>query len=453
MSTFDLHSVLYVGTVNSNLICCICQTPFVEPVVVETCGSCIEQALSTRLSCPVDRSPLSDMSELKPASKIISNMVNELLAYCPNKDLGCIYQGQRQLINIHLKGECEFTSLECQCGKTMLKKDLTKHMESCQKIVKVECPYCRVENFPSLHILHLEKCPKKPVSCYHAEFECSWSGLQHDLDNKHIVECPFEPLKGFFKIHKERMDTLDQENKQLRFTVQELKKTNLSLQNQVSEIFNLLNSGFPSHDLESKGDVLSLERSTSIITTQELLLSDNDHFKNQIEALNASFADLELRQNVALMTESLRMQEEIQSLKNLCHGLRMQMHYLLMERRINDPTVRNVANATAVTRAGLTGHMIPGRSNGSSGVLGAEVNSDAPNIRSIPDITENERLLQRIGPLNTGNHFNLYVGIVRKSFNSNVIWALNLLNSSYSLRPPSTGEALRLILFGMMYQL
>ncbi|RHZ68649.1 hypothetical protein Glove_294g51 [Diversispora epigaea] len=27
------------------------------------------------------------------------------------------------------------------------------------------------------------------------------------------------------------------------------------------------------------------------------------------------------------------MQEELQSVKNLCHGLRMQMHYLLTERR------------------------------------------------------------------------------------------------------------------------
>ncbi|CAG8696930.1 13917_t:CDS:1, partial [Acaulospora colombiana] len=337
---------------------------------------------------------------LKPASKIISNMVNELLVYCPNKDLGCIHQGQRQLINIHLKGECMFTSLECQCGKTVLKKDLTEHMEGCQAVVKVGCPYCNVENFPSLHSLHLEKCPKKPVSCYHAEFGCSWSGLLYDLNNKHILECPFESLKGFFKIHRQQMETLDQENKQLRSSIKELKRTNLSLQTQISEISNLLNSEFPSYDLESKGSALRLEGETSIITAQELLLSDNAHFKSQIETLNADLADLELRQNVALMTESLRIQGEMQNLKNLWHSLRMQMHYLLLERRENGPTVRNVANATAVARAGLTGPILPGRSNGSNGVIG-EVDSSSANVRSVSDITESKRLLQKLGPLDT----------------------------------------------------
>lgn len=33
----DLRSLQYVGTVNANLICCICQVPFIDPVVLP-CG-------------------------------------------------------------------------------------------------------------------------------------------------------------------------------------------------------------------------------------------------------------------------------------------------------------------------------------------------------------------------------------------------------------------------------
>lgn len=64
-------------------------------------------------------------------------MVNELLTYCPNKNDGCPYKGQRQLLITHIKEECLFTKLSCyneECKEIIFKKDLPKHME----IVKLE---------------------------------------------------------------------------------------------------------------------------------------------------------------------------------------------------------------------------------------------------------------------------------------------------------------------------
>jgi hypothetical protein len=55
--------------------------------------------------------------------------------------------------------------------------------------------------------------------------------------------------------------------------------------------------------------------------------------RSEIETLTAGLASLELKQNMAIMTESMRMQEEIQSLRAVCHGIRMQMHYLLLEQQ------------------------------------------------------------------------------------------------------------------------
>ncbi|KAG0210423.1 hypothetical protein BGX28_009332 [Mortierella sp. GBA30] len=65
----------------------------------------------------------------------------------------------------------------------------------------------------------------------------------------------------------------------------------------------------------------------------ELLISENERIRSEIETLTAGLASLELKQNMAIMTESMRMQEEVQSLRAVCHGLRMQMHYLLLEQQ------------------------------------------------------------------------------------------------------------------------
>src|SRR5690606_3379194 len=67
--------------------------------------------------------------------------------------------------------------------------------------------------------------------------------------------------------------------------------------------------------------------------TREMLISENERIRSEMETLTEALQSLELKQNMALMTESIRAQEEIQSLRAVCHGLRMQMHYLLLDRQ------------------------------------------------------------------------------------------------------------------------
>ncbi|KAG9305858.1 hypothetical protein G9A89_006269 [Geosiphon pyriformis] len=387
---FDLNSLKYVENVNSNLICCICQTPFVDPVVLDTCGhtfcqACISQAIAVKPNCPVDRSEISSQVELKSAAKIISNMVNELSVYCPNKDEGCLYTGQRQLVNSHLKDECEYIKLKCrveECRMLIVKKDLDEHMENCQarlvycKLCKkkvqfatfeehsekcpsksVDCPYCHTARPLLLHEAHLQDCPEKLTQCPYAEYGCTWTGRRASLSQIHNPSCTYESLQKFFKIYQGRTDTLEHENLQLRSKVQELQGTIGYLQNQVSTLTNWLAVMFPSYFPDSKTPVnINGELST---IPQDILLSENEQIKNDLGNLNVKLADLELRQNVALMTESLRIQEEMQSLKALCHGMRMQIHYSLAERRgdessINSPSLNNVRN-TSGSSLGLSG--------------------------------------------------------------------------------------------------
>ncbi|CAB4397572.1 unnamed protein product [Rhizophagus irregularis] len=406
----DLNSVVYVESVNSNLICCVCQTPFVDPVVIESCGhtfckNCITQALSTRSTCPVDRSHISNVNELRPAAKIIANMVNELLTYCPNKNDGCPYKGQRQLLITHIKEECLFTKLSCyneECKEIIFKKDLPKHMENCKaRMVKcenceakvqlsileghksncpvknIECSFCHTTRIQSEHTLHLEECPEKPVTCHHAEFGCSWEGRQLDLLD-HIDSCSYEPLKGFFNMYKQRNEALEQENQRLKTNIQELNSTVSLLENQVTAMSNWL-----SNFTDSKGILSNSEGQPSGSSAHELILSDDDHMKNEIENLSFNLMDLD-----AIMTENMRMQEEIQSVKNICYGLRMQMHYLLMERRGGEPSVGTAGPTNSVVRTGLNGHIGIGRT------------VPPNNSKSSPDSSSelNTRPLRPLGP-------------------------------------------------------
>lgn len=87
--------------------------------------------------------------DLQPAAKIISNMVNEILVYCPQYEQGCTYIGQRQFIESHVKSDCEYTVAPCEmeeCKELLLKKDMGTHAETC-KYRRLECNMCKKQLF------------------------------------------------------------------------------------------------------------------------------------------------------------------------------------------------------------------------------------------------------------------------------------------------------------------
>ncbi|KAF9114333.1 hypothetical protein BGX27_011153 [Mortierella sp. AM989] len=93
------------------------------------------------------------------------------------------------------------------------------------------------------------------------------------------------------------------------------------------------NSSIGAESMTSNSNNGGLVNAASTADTHELLISENERIRSEIETLTANLASLELKQNMAIMTESMRMQEEVQSLRAVCHGLRMQMHYLLLEQQ------------------------------------------------------------------------------------------------------------------------
>jgi TRAF-type zinc finger len=218
---------------------------------------------------------------------------------------------------------------------------LQDHHELCPAEI-VTCPHCEITNMRSDHMKHLEECPEHPVPCTLSSFGCKWIGARKNLAAVHQKECAYEGIKDFLYQQKQREDALHEELSYARRGYESLSSQLEGLNTQVSHMQDSLSAMFPSyfqsyrsHQNMYNDDEPITDLNDVPLSPQEIIMSDNERLKNDIETITANIASLELKQNVALMTETLRMQEEMQSLRALCHGLRMQMHYVLMERRGN----------------------------------------------------------------------------------------------------------------------
>ncbi|KAK9240899.1 hypothetical protein V1525DRAFT_369542 [Lipomyces kononenkoae] len=347
----DIRSLLYVS-LNDNLVCPICCSAFVDPCYTKCghtfCSVCLYKALAQSQKCPVDRGPLSD-EDIYPPPKILSNMVNELLVYCPNADKGCQSIVQRFLLRHHLKDNCLYAPVECpseectelierrftrrdptkcfhkrmicpDCNDSVSEFEIDDHETICPAR-STKCPDCSQE-FSMTEIRdHLNMCSESIVNCPSHRFGCRWSGRREKLDS-HIAECTLMSLAPFLDKQEDRIANLEAENKSLRAQVA------------VGGSNNILDN-----------DVFHI-------------LTEHERFRSELERLSEQLGELEIRHSVMLTNQTVRMKEEIQNMKNAINAIRHQMHFLMMERRtwalqnlatssVLPPTVDAVASSSS----------------------------------------------------------------------------------------------------------
>ncbi|KAI7863323.1 hypothetical protein BDF14DRAFT_1697824, partial [Spinellus fusiger] len=330
----DFHALVYVDTPNANLICCICQTPFVDPVISPCghtfCGGCIYQAIEANPVCPIDRAPLAT-DQLTKTPNIINNMVNELVVECPHHTTGCPEQTQRQFVQQHAE-KCLYAYVDCVlegCSTTVLKRDSSVHARECPfRLVECDvchttlhaheverhppqclsdtpaCHHCHTEQPRAQYTDHLAHCPALPVSCHHHASGCPWQGERRH-HTAHTTACPYEAIKG-------HLQQQQQQHAHLVQTLDALTSENALLRQQHKD--------------------LQAQWQGTLEQWQTLTTDPMAQLRTRVDSLGAGLQSLELQQNMALMTETFRLQEEMQSVKAVCHGIRMQMHYLMMDR-------------------------------------------------------------------------------------------------------------------------
>ncbi|EIW82863.1 hypothetical protein CONPUDRAFT_151921 [Coniophora puteana RWD-64-598 SS2] len=310
-STYPSTQVMnYVDTPNSNLMCCICHAPFIDPTTTKACmhtfcRDCIVEAVKHAPQCPIDRFPLSP-DDLVPANPIVKHLVDELIVECSQRELGCEHTCQRQLLASHLKDGCQYVTVTCSkegCEEIILRKDIDKHAEDCGRRmtqcdgcgvtvrvgeldVRIHTSSCIIANTGTVTQKHNDECPCKTftcpnclselprsesrthestscpdalVSCEHASFGCAWTGTRRTLADVHRPSCAYESIKGFLMHSAERQGALAAENALLRERVSALDGLTQAMRRELHALKASLGPWYR----PGGGDLLQNEASTS----------------------------------------------------------------------------------------------------------------------------------------------------------------------------------------------
>lgn len=144
----DFRGLDYVSPYDSNLMCPICRSAFVEPVVVSDCDhhfcrECLEQTHSWKHfsgSCPACRRP-GRLHGSGSASKLLLNIIDDLVVKCPNHADGCDKHLKRGHLRDHVDIYCQFTHVDCpddSCKHRVFRKDAAQCVHQ-----PVSCLACR----------------------------------------------------------------------------------------------------------------------------------------------------------------------------------------------------------------------------------------------------------------------------------------------------------------------
>lgn len=123
------------GEVDEELICPICSGVLEEPLQAPICehafcGTCIKEWLSRQMTCPVDRQAVSS-AQLKPAPRILRNLLSRLNIECDNAGFGCKTVIKLDLLQTHCN-DCDFNPkkpvpCDSNCGLIVPKDELKDH--------------------------------------------------------------------------------------------------------------------------------------------------------------------------------------------------------------------------------------------------------------------------------------------------------------------------------------
>jgi hypothetical protein len=68
-----------------------------------------------------------ESDDIYPAPIILSNITDDLMVYCLNKDRGCEWIGERWSVRNHLLEKCEYTAVRCVCGEMCQRRVLLQN--------------------------------------------------------------------------------------------------------------------------------------------------------------------------------------------------------------------------------------------------------------------------------------------------------------------------------------
>lgn len=156
----DFRALEYVSPYDNNLMCPICRSAFVDPVVVSECDhhfcrECLAQTHNWNQysgTCPTCRRS-GRLNASGSASKLLVNILDDLVVKCPNSVDGCDKQVKRGQVLDHVSIYCPFSLVDCprdECNEKVRRKDAAECLH-----LAVSCLGCR----QAMTLADLNVCP------------------------------------------------------------------------------------------------------------------------------------------------------------------------------------------------------------------------------------------------------------------------------------------------------
>lgn len=360
----DFAALNYPEDVDDNLLCPICKMPFVAPVTTPCdhtfCFDCIKQSAETSEVCPVDRKTFRPRL-VKPASRLLRNLLDGLAVECPNTERGCTEKPKREDVVMHAH-KCDYALISCpdsDCDKLVVRwlaaKNECLHHQAA-------CPHCDTQlEVASMHE-HVEKtcpknqtnceacgepvrksdladhrdshCPEADAPCSYAEYGCKHQARRKELADHHDA-CPYKVCA-----------VIGQTMKQQEREIQRLKRENEERDNQIWALKQERQQGVSWDDFRPN------PYGPQIHSAEEAVMGIYEEVERRIEGVKKDLTDLEGRQTVMILNETMPLKNEITEIRSNMGILKMHVAWLMNKSR--EEVERNRLASRAVNTASAT---------------------------------------------------------------------------------------------------
>ncbi|GME51149.1 TNF receptor-associated factor 2 [Neofusicoccum parvum] len=401
----DYKQLDLVAPCNDNLLCLICQEPFVNPKRLLCDHTYCEECLNTHIryaitpysqpgaaaQCPTCRRELHIGAEPLGVQRMITNMLDELAVKCPNTKEGCGWQGQRCEAQDHVDFVCDYRKVECPlrtcsqpvmakdvhkgclhnlvdceaCGESVMEINLDAHLLNSCIFRMTNCSDCGAEVVRRTMNSHRqEACPKAIIDCPAQEFGCDHNCQREEMD-EHKRGCTIARMLPMLQSMKTRQDDLEAENKQLHRQVSSLEQGLNALQAMVA-----LPPGATAYEVSGAADLATPNQLAD--ANHQDLIGQHEALRNEVSRLSNAIAEVEARTSMQLHSEVLRINTDMARTEAALGAMRSQQQWLINARlqaiaqmRANAAASSSGASATNTT-AGATSSGSPGAAGSSS---------------------------------------------------------------------------------------
>lgn len=358
VATVDIKALEYAGPIDANLLCPICQCPFLTPVRLQCdhifCSDCLEDSIQIqqdrRSTCPACRRSidLTASDSFQKVPRVINQIVDNLQVQCPSADRGCKEEVPRGTIHDHVRKYCPYTIVQCpadgcllpvsrkdyakgrclhfrmecqDCTHSFWERDLEDHRSNHCRFVTRTCPHCDLGFLKHQFERHVQSCPEAVLRCEAATYGCDFTAKAQVMAD-HSKSCSLAKLVPFLKAQDDRLEAHEK-------ALDALRAKNWSLETVLCGIAETMES-FVSQQKAGQADPF---RTASHLpepydSTTHHLLCGHESLRRDVERMSTEISNLDAKTSMMILNESHRAKNELAHANAAISSLRMQLNWL-----------------------------------------------------------------------------------------------------------------------------